>query len=117
MGTRADFYGRLDSMQWRGSIAWDGYPEGLPVEVLTATAGSVYDEAVAAMLADRDDATLPSQGWPWPWPDSNTTDYAYVWDATRSRLLVSNFGRGWTEMPTADDEEPGVVELDPQFPD
>lgn len=90
MGTRADFYvGRGEKAEWLGSIAWDG------------DAGSVFDGHelmldravtlseddwrawVARFLAERDDATLPSDGWPWPWDDSRTTDCAFAWDGGR----------------------------------
>ena len=38
MGTRADFYiGRGATAEWIGSIAWDGYPDGIPAPILEAT--------------------------------------------------------------------------------
>ena len=90
MGTRADFYvGRDTSAEWIGSIAWDGYRDGIDAAVLSASDESSYREAVAKFLADRDDATLPEQGWPWPWDDSSTSDCSYwffdgtVWDERR----------------------------------
>lgn len=90
MGTRADFYvGRGTEAEWLGSIAWDGYPDGVFTgkrEDREYLPSSIDDEAwwrtaVAEFLSRRDDATLPEQGWPWPWDDSNTTDYAYAFDA------------------------------------
>ncbi len=82
MGTRADFYvGRGKEAEWLGSIAWDGYPEGLDApHLLAATAEPHYRHEVERFLAKRNDATLPTDGWPWPWDDSNTTDYAYAFD-------------------------------------
>ena len=80
MGTRADFYvGRGESAEWLGSIAFDGYPDGLKNDgVLRSTDEAGFRADVAAFLAERDDATVPSEGWPWPWEDSGTTDYAYA---------------------------------------
>lgn len=43
--------------------------------------------------APTGDATYPKDGWPWPWEDSNTTDYAYAFDAGYSWINV--FGHGW----------------------
>jgi hypothetical protein len=66
MGTRADFYvGRGESAEWLGSIAWDGYPDGID----------------------------PEMGWPWPWDDSGTTDYAYAFED--GAVYASSFGHAW----------------------
>ena len=78
MGTRADFYvGRDESAEWIGSIAWDGYREGIADAVLDATTEQEYRAAVAAFAATRTDWTAPDQGWPWPWDNSGTTDCSY----------------------------------------
>lgn len=78
MGTRADFYiGRGEAAEWLGSIAWDGYREGIPAYVLAKTDEKSFRKAVKRFLNGRDDATLPENGWPWPWEDSNTTDCSY----------------------------------------
>lgn len=101
MGTRADFYvGRGAEAEWLGSIAWDGYPDGIGTTVLGATTEAQYREAVSAFLA-REDGTTPDMGWPWPWDDSNTTDYAYAFDA--DRVWACGFGSGWFR-PFVDDE-------------
>lgn len=40
MGTRADFYievgNELKPKDWLGSIAWDGYPKGIPASIKKA---------------------------------------------------------------------------------
>lgn len=104
MGTRADFYkGGTDPSQmvWLGSVAWDGYPEGVP-EVLGVASEDEWVVKVLAFLADRPDATAPEQGWPWPWEDSRTTDYAYTW--TPEGVRASQFGHAWFDPldPAAD---------------
>jgi hypothetical protein len=80
MGTRADFYiAREDGLEWCGSIAWDGYPEGIDQNVLTSDTPDEFTAALEGFFADnRDDVTRPEMGWPWPWNTSATTDYAYV---------------------------------------
>lgn len=79
MGTRADFYVKTTAeLEWLGSIAWDGYPDGIEASVLEADTDATFRAAVAKFFADRDDVTLPERGWPWPWNNSDTTDYAYV---------------------------------------
>lgn len=113
MGTRADFYiGGPDTLRWLGSIAFDGYPIGLPSELIRAATELAYTDAVLALL-NRDDATTPEQGWPWPWPDSRTTDYAYTF--TGGAVHGCAFGLGWWLAI----DEPASVEGLPQqaFPD
>lgn len=91
MGTRADFYiGTGEKAEWLGSIAWDGYPEGIAKEVREATTEEEYRKALSDFFKSRDDATLPEMGWPWPWNDSNTTDHAYTF--VNETVKVNCFG-------------------------
>jgi hypothetical protein len=93
MGTRADFYTKeSESLVWHGSIAWDGYPSGIDDAVKSATTQAAYLDGLASFFKDRDDTTLPADGWPWPWEDSRTTDYAYIFDG--DRVAAYCFGRG-----------------------
>lgn len=112
MGTRADFYlGRGEDAEWLGSIAWDGNPAGIASEVLSATDEEGFRAALADSLSERDDVTMPSQGWPWPWDDSGTTDYAYALDG--GVVYASCFGGEWfiaTERePDYDDADDAVA--------
>ena len=76
MGTRADFYvGKGKDAEWLGSIAYDGTE--IDDQIRECTSPEAYRYAVASFLEDRDDATLPKDGWPWPWEDSGTTDCSY----------------------------------------
>lgn len=94
MGTRADFYlGRGEKAQWLGSIAWDGYPEGAPKEIVDARDERKFVLGVETLLQDESSATTPDQGWPWPWDDSRTTDFAYAWD---NGVWISCFGCEWS---------------------
>jgi hypothetical protein len=113
MGTRADFYvGRGTTAEWLGSIAWDGYVEGITTRLLRATTERKYRNAVAAFFAGREDVTLPAMGWPWPWDDSRTTDYAYAFDG--GHVWGSCFGHEWFDArkpePEPDEDEDGSAD-------
>ena len=115
MGARADFYvGRGEQAEWLGSIAWDGYPSGVPMPVLGAATETLFRQAVEEILATEESATRPDQGWPWPWEDSRTTDFSYAWDAL---VYVSCFGHEW--QPAAaydpDREDAGKTAVFPRF--
>ncbi len=94
MGTRADFYiGRGESAEWLGSIAFDGYPDGVPEPLLGCASEKEFRDAVQTVASENDHFTRPEQGWPWPWEDSGTTDYSYAYDD--ARVYVTCFGHGW----------------------
>jgi hypothetical protein len=78
MGTRADFYlGKNKDAQWLGSIAWDGYRDGIPDAILLSQHETDFRLHVKDFIASRDDGTKPEMGWPWPWETSETTDCSY----------------------------------------
>jgi hypothetical protein len=107
MGTRADFYiGRGLDAEWLGSIAWDGYLDGMPDAILVAPSEDEFREAVAELLSSRDDGTTPDMGWPWPWDDSRTTDYSYTFDD--HMVYAACYGYQWFN---ASGEEPDIEEL------
>lgn len=63
MGTRADFYvGRGEAAQWVGSIAWDGYPDGIGADIFKSKTPTEFVERVTAFFQGRTDVTLPEQG-------------------------------------------------------
>lgn len=114
MGTRADFYigGRYTKkMKWLGSIAWDGYPERIPDGIKNATTAQDYLHNLRGFSLVRDDWTPPEQGWPWPWENSDTTDFAYIFDG--GKVWASNFGSPWFY---ADDPSGLRGERKPPFP-
>jgi hypothetical protein len=120
MGTRADFYVGRDpkTMEWLGSIAFDGSPDGWPKNVSRAKTEEAYRRAVARVLSspECDHATVPGQGWPWPWEDSRTTDYAYAFES--GKVWGSCYGSPWFDLakpePEHEDEEWGQKIM---FPD
>ena len=103
MGTRADFYvGRGENAEWLGSIAWDGYPDGIDKQLLNTTSEDAYRHAVAEFLKGREDKSLPDDGWPWPWDTSHTTDFSYAFDG--EKVHGSCFGSNWFD-PTKELDE------------
>lgn len=116
MGTRADFYvGRGTDAEWLGSIAWDGYPEGIESKILRTRYQKAYREYVQEYIESREDGTLPEMGWPWPWDDSGTTDFAYAFD--NGRVYVCCFGSAWTDTPLVEDVFDQHAEDRASFPD
>jgi hypothetical protein len=114
--TRADFYvGRGLTAEWLGSIAADGYPEGIGKAVLGSANEDQYRVAVQEILANDEYATLPGDGWPWPWEDSGTTDYAYAWDGRH--VWMSSFGRAWLNARDAEPEDDWPAAPAAVFPD
>jgi hypothetical protein len=111
MGTRADFYvGKGLNAEWLGSIAWDGYPDGIPKEILNCTNVESYRELVKMFINNREDGTKPEDGWPWPWETSSTTDYAYAFE--KNKVFASCFGHEWfdpIETQPEEDDGPKVV--------
>lgn len=97
MGTRADFYvGRGTNAEWLGSIAWDGYPDGIDAAILATTTEPEFREKVSTFL-NREDGTLPERdGWPWPWKTSYLTDYVYALD--EGHVFICNFDRPWQTL-------------------
>ena len=115
MGTRADFYvGRGKDAEWIGSIAWDGYPEGIDTSVLAAQDEQRFREAVTLMLSEDKSGMTPKMGWPWPWDDSGMTDYAYMFDG--DVLWVSCFGSEACLICDYDPDKEDVPESE-VFPD
>jgi hypothetical protein len=115
MGTRADFYvGRGEQAEWLGSIAWDGNPKGIHEAVLRSMTETEFRGQVREFLSQREDRSLPEDGWPWPWENSRTTDYAYAFDG--GAVYASCFGREWFDptKPRPDQDDLPKTAL---FPD
>lgn len=96
MGTRADFYTRNTEgkLRYVGSIALDGYPDGIPSYVLGAGNAAAFCHGLYKWFKhDRTDATTPKKGFPWPWSTSALTDYTYVFDARSGRVQQFHFGK------------------------
>ena len=116
MGTRADFYVRSEeSMEWLGSIAWDGYPDGIDKPVLKAKSEDEFRVNVEGFLLIESGATFPKDGWPWPWNDSRTTDYSYIFQD--GKVMASNFGYELFDPLKEQEESDETSKMDNYFPD
>jgi hypothetical protein len=95
--TRADFYvGEGPDADWLGSIAFDGYAAAVDMDaprIFAASTEAEYRNAVSQFLVERDDATMPEEGWPWPWETSGATCCAYTW--MDGHVWGSSMGRPW----------------------
>lgn len=114
MGTRADFYLRNENtepkMKWLGSVALDGYPEGIDNKVLKATTDQEFITEVDNFLNRKSHATFVKDGWPWPWDNSQTTDYAYICES--GKVMASSFGSALfdpTIKPSEDEENESKI--------
>ncbi len=107
MGTRADFYvGKTaEQMEWIGSIAFDGYPDGIDKAILSAKSKGEYREAVSKLLARREDGTFSKDGWPWPWRTSSLTDYSYAF--ADGKVWGTNWDGGWSDASAWRPEDKG----------
>ena len=117
MGTRADFYvGQDEEAEWLGSLAWDGYPDGISESgILAAGKEKEFRTLVEKYLRGRDDGTLPEMGWPWPWEDSRTTDFSYAF--SEGKVSAAVYGHGWFDPLTqVDGEGEDPYETLPQVP-
>lgn len=119
MGTLADFYVKNgDTYEWLGSIEWDGFPDEMPSQMMEANTEQDYRNSVSSFLKDRDDAFTPKDGWLHPWENSNTTDYAYIFNTSDVTTYISNFGgplytiyeekayKAYCQQCDEDDEDP-----------
>jgi len=113
-GKRADFYvGKGAEAEWIGSIALDGYRDGIDDQILQCTSPEAFRHAVKSFLGERDHATTPEQGWPWPWNTSATTDCSYwhfggkTWESI-SGHFVDCYAP--CDQPELDEEEPDYEE-------
>ncbi len=114
MGTRADFYiqhnSKLSKEDWIGSLAWGGYPAGLPDAIMKATDAPTFRHAVTEFAQGRTDFTSADEGWPWPWDSSRMTDYAYVFLPHAATVGINYWGgrRQWPAMSSMMNVQWGV---------
>lgn len=102
MGTRADYYLKEEGkLIWIGSTHHDGYPEGV-AEIVAAKTQQEFCRAFKARIAEGQ-GWGSDRGWPWPWSASDATDYAYLFDPKRRRVVCCKFGVGWC-LPSKVDE-------------
>lgn len=103
MGTRADFWlGRGADAEWLGSIQYDGHPKGLTGSLLLADDEQEYRAAVAALLADREDALRPDSATPPKWLRLRARMIDYTYTFFYARMWASRYGSPWFDPLGAD---------------
>lgn len=103
MGTRAQFFignpEDVETRQWLGCVAWDGYPDG-DIGRLLSGCGSpaVFVDGVNAIKASRRDFCDPAKhDFPFPWKDDLfLTDFTYAF--IDGRVKVTCFHHGWRDL-------------------
>jgi hypothetical protein len=89
--TRADFY--IDK-KWIGSIYNDGYPKGIPLEILIQINETMFEELSIEFIQRRNGAVASNGGqWPHLWSDSRLTDYSYIFITELGKVMASNYGK------------------------
>jgi hypothetical protein len=87
MGTRADFYIKdKNGMRWLGSLFKDGHPWNIDLEILIQINPVMFEELVRTFLVMKVDSERYK--WPWPWQDSQMTDYSYIFDEEKGKVVA-----------------------------
>ncbi len=92
--TKADFYiGTGVAANWIGSTFSDGYPHGIPLEILICTNPTLYEELVVIFIKSRK-GVIKTDGdrWPHLWQDSRMTNYSYLYIEELSKVVTSHYG-------------------------
>lgn len=92
--TKADFYiGEGNkAIKWLGSILHDGYPYGIPTDILIQINEIMFTELVLEFLMNGS-IIAGEESWPWLWSDSRMTDYSYIFLTDIGKVAASNFGK------------------------
>jgi len=95
--TKADFYiGNGIAANWIGSIYSDGYPNGIPIQILICTNPTLFEEEVVEFLHKVKGIVKTDGGkWPWLWPDSQMTDYSYMFLPAHHKVFASHYGKNF----------------------
>lgn len=97
MSTKADFYiGEGNkTIKWLGSKCHDGYPDGIPTDILIQINEIMFTEMVLEFLMGEpgDSIIAGEEPWPWLWSDSRMTDYSYIFLTDKCKVAASNFGK------------------------
>lgn len=119
MGTRAAFFvgdfRDVNSREWLGCVAWDGYPDGLP-EMCEAKTEEEFRAAIAE-YSTRDDFASPDGPFPYPWNDDLClTDCVYTWHGDQ---IWFEFDRRFVPLSRfleVEDCEDGAEKLADEYP-
>jgi len=88
MGTRADFYiDDLGDMTWIASIYRNGQPWNIPLELLAQVNQVMFTEELYWFLEKVKDNYASNRTWPWHWEDSRMTDFSYILDCEKGKVV------------------------------
>ncbi len=101
MGTKADFYvGTGNDMEWLGSIFKDGDVCHIPLNILIQVNQTMFEELTLDFLK-KSDSVIADRGdkWDHPWADSRITDYTYMFDTAREKVVMYQSGVDYVTDP------------------
>jgi hypothetical protein len=88
MGTRADFYiDNRGDMTWLASMFKDAHPWNIPLVILAQVNPTMFTEQLFDWL-EESSINHQDTKWPWPWEDSRLTDYSYIMDDERGKVVA-----------------------------
>ena len=94
MGTKADFYVGIGSdAEWLGSIFDNGDVWHVPLNILIQVNQTMFEELTLEFLQSKD-SVIADRGdkWDHPWADSRITDYTYMFDAAKEKVVMYQSG-------------------------
>ena len=92
--TKADFYvGTGKRAEWIGSLCNDGSVYYIPMDILIQVNKTMFEEMVLEFLSLKE-GIIPDNGdeWPHPWTDSRVTDYVYMFDTNKEKVVMYQSG-------------------------
>jgi len=94
MATKADFYvGIGPDAEWLGSIFNNGDVWHIPLNILIQVNQIMFEELTLEFLQTKD-SVIADRGdkWDHPWADSRITDYTYMFDIAREKVVMYQSG-------------------------
>ena len=94
MGTKADFYVGIEAdAEWLGSIFNDGDVWHIPLNILIQINRIMFEEMTLDFLKSKD-SVIADEGdkWNHPWSDSRLTDYTYMFDLRKEKVVMYQSG-------------------------
>ena len=101
MGTKADFYvGTGNDMEWLGSIFNEGDVTSIPLNILIQINQVMFEELILEFLQNHDSVISDREDkWNHPWADSRLTDYTYMFDTAREKVVMYQSGIDYVTDP------------------
>ena len=94
MNIKADFYvGTGIHGEWIGTLMNDGSVYNIPMDILIQVNKTMFEEMILEYLFLKK-GIIPDQGDKWihPWSDSRVTDYVYMFDLNKEKVVMYQCG-------------------------